>query len=308
MHRRGMWRAPNVSQRQGDFAFNRFWPQKTTYTFKHTPCVLKHNNGSRGPEGGWPPRFFQNHAVFRQFWWKNPYFEQSLGSGPPNPGSKLRWVPPDQNPGSPVKTPPIWQMLTLMLLMLLMHPGMFLHLLYVWNITSNQVSNPQVFTLQSSERSKTVYLGTRSESPRPFMLRFELFAPSSLSQQMLSWKTFIWQQLTQIQMQLWNVDSKTLFLCTIQIIHCRRVSSFLGKNLLLTAKASILFFAKKRGKVNFSEFQNFAIAKAKFTATWWTLISIQKFDCFIFAETRVRFSSTITRNGETSPSANSRNI
>ena len=28
-----------------------------------------------------PPRFFQNHTVFWQFWEENPYFEQILGSG-----------------------------------------------------------------------------------------------------------------------------------------------------------------------------------------------------------------------------------
>ncbi len=37
-----------------------------------------------GPEGLGPPcpqDLFQNHAVFRQFWGENPYFEQILGSG-----------------------------------------------------------------------------------------------------------------------------------------------------------------------------------------------------------------------------------
>ena len=36
-----------------------------------------------GPWPTLPPRFLQNHAVFRQFLGENPYFEQILGSGPP---------------------------------------------------------------------------------------------------------------------------------------------------------------------------------------------------------------------------------
>ena len=40
--------------------------------------------GPWGPGPALPPRFFsQNHAVFRQFYGKPPYFEQMLGSGPP---------------------------------------------------------------------------------------------------------------------------------------------------------------------------------------------------------------------------------
>ena len=39
--------------------------------------------GPWGPGPPLPPRFLQNHAVFREFLGKTPYFEQILGSGPP---------------------------------------------------------------------------------------------------------------------------------------------------------------------------------------------------------------------------------
>ncbi len=58
-------------------------------------CVFKWDcSGGQGALGARPlsPRFIKNRAVFRQFWGKNPYFEQILGSGPPL-GSKLRWAP-----------------------------------------------------------------------------------------------------------------------------------------------------------------------------------------------------------------------
>ena len=46
--------------------------------------------GGLGARTPLAPRFFQNHAVFRQFLGKNPYFEQMLGSAPPSTlGSKL---------------------------------------------------------------------------------------------------------------------------------------------------------------------------------------------------------------------------
>ncbi len=66
------------------------------------PCWnILGTSGSRGP---WapgprlPPRFVQNHAVFRQHR-ENPHYEQILGAGPPS-GVKTPLDPPDQNPGS----------------------------------------------------------------------------------------------------------------------------------------------------------------------------------------------------------------
>ena len=54
-------------------------------------------SGSRG--GPLPPRFLQNHAVFRQFKGVNLYFEQILGSVPPL-GVKTPLGFADENPGS----------------------------------------------------------------------------------------------------------------------------------------------------------------------------------------------------------------
>ncbi len=56
-------------------------------------------SGSRGPGATHlPPRFFQNHAVFKPFY---PNFGQIVGWGPPLPcGQNSRWASPDQNPGS----------------------------------------------------------------------------------------------------------------------------------------------------------------------------------------------------------------
>ncbi len=53
--------------------------------------ALADTGGPLGPGPPLPPRFLQNHAVFREFRWKIPYFEQILGSGPPWPKS---WICP----------------------------------------------------------------------------------------------------------------------------------------------------------------------------------------------------------------------
>ncbi len=51
------------------------------------------SSGSRGPWGPGPlaPMISSKSCSFQVILWEKPYFEQSLGSGPP--GSKLHWAP-----------------------------------------------------------------------------------------------------------------------------------------------------------------------------------------------------------------------
>ncbi len=87
---------------------NTFWGWRPDWQFGVTQGGVKQrcrrvcSSRSRGPWGpGAPlaPRISLNHAVFRQFWGKNPCLEQILGSGSPLE-VKTPLGPPDQNPGS----------------------------------------------------------------------------------------------------------------------------------------------------------------------------------------------------------------
>ena len=58
----------------------------------HLFSTLEDPGGPWGSRPPLPPRFFQNHAVFRQFLRGNPYFWAKFGLKAPL-GSKLHWAP-----------------------------------------------------------------------------------------------------------------------------------------------------------------------------------------------------------------------